>query len=153
MKSKFSIVIQNSEIAGNPKETLGQITIGDFMETFTIALNDWSIEDYKKSWRCALQRLIEGCSAVGLMVWMHPPQIQANRRALILYRKENAVFVQDRLFPIGGDVTPEFDEELNLINIGARKTIMKNGMQISEWKTDIDSIRRFLDFIQSDACR
>ena len=121
----------------------GFIRVGDFREEFTVTLNHRSIQDYQHHWLNALQRLVHGASAVGLMTWMNAPDSPGHFRAWLLYREGELAYAQDRLYP-WPDIQPLFDEEEQLVDIGQRQTHTEEGERISEWSLPMSAVEAFL---------
>ena len=120
----------------------GFIRVGDFREQFVLTLNYWSIQDYQLHWRDALQRLVNGAPAMGLMTWMNAPDSPGHFRAWILYREGELAYVQDQLYP-WPDIQPKFDDE-QLVEIGQRQTHTEEGERISEWSLPMTAVAAFL---------
>lgn len=148
MTSFFDIAVDRSPDPGNPNGRLGVIRIGDWQERFDLALGYWSPQEYETKWREALVRLVAGSQSVGLMSWMSSPRHESIRRAWILYREQQTVYIQDRLF-VGPQHKAVFDEAEHLVSIGPRETVADDGSRISEWKTDLAAIQAFLKRTES----
>ena len=122
----------------------GEIRIGGFVEGFELRLGWWSAQDYRRSWRQALQRLV-ACerSAVGLLTWRGEPSDRCTQRAWILFREGDRVFVQERLF-VGGEHPVDFDTDGQIVVREPRRERGADGERISQWETDLGSVARFL---------
>jgi len=139
---KFQILV-DKDISPKEREACGVIAIGCFRDRFIVTLDYWTAEQYQLKWQEELLRLLVGAPAVGLMTWMWP-NAEQNRRAWILYRKENSpvVYVQEKLYPAGTHA--EFDDQEHLISIAPRETNSEEDERVSEWKTDAIAILVFL---------
>jgi hypothetical protein len=121
---------------------MGQISIGDFTEEFSVIWTDTMPAAPEKHWRKALENLIGGTEAVALLA--------SPNRAWIAYRVGNDVFVQDQL--IGAQEWPGSIDALGqLTNAPVRKTISEDGQKISEWRTSIHEIKTFLASVNRSA--
>ena len=120
---------------------IGKITIDDFWETFEMALNYWSVEDYERQWREGLER-IKNYDTSCLVASIHDP---AKRHYLLwwpLYKEGGKVLIQNYLFV----------DELYIKNIGDRsftvencyefippkKMLTEEGNKISTWIVDLE---------------
>lgn len=128
----------------NDQTALGRILIGSFCERFELITSYWSTLDYQEHWQNALHYLISHRqSAVALMTWMAPVSVEAIRRAWILYRENDRVFVQERVF-IPGEHPATFDNNEMMVNLRPRETRDEEGNKISEWETSVAAIKGFL---------
>jgi hypothetical protein len=121
----------------------GKIVAGDFVEYFQLELCDWSVTDYSRSWRRALEELVADVPAVALMTWCAGPANPIVRRAWTLYREAHTVFVQEQLF-VPGDHRFELDPTGRVVNLPPRETLSDDGETISTWVTDLHAIGEFL---------
>lgn len=126
----------NVQYLQETKLAYGRIYIGNFQEKFMIALNNWSIEDYKKQWQLALKRLAthnKSCFAITVtstrfFYWA-------------LYKEQDIIYIQN-IFLLEEYfveitkkqiITPE-----NCFNfIVPRKQYDEDGEKISEWSVRI----------------
>ena len=127
----------------NSKPAAGRIIIGDFKEKFSLEIYEWSPKDYQRSWLLALQEMVDGAKSVSLMTWAANPSSQIVRRAWILYRKDNTVYIQERLF-IPEDKSFVMDKSGRVINHSPRRTKSVDGGPISEWTTNITAIKVYI---------
>jgi hypothetical protein len=107
-----------SEPDGPP---LGQITIGDFTERFAC----FAADSRELKWKEQLQRLVDG-QPVALLV--HDP-----RFAWVIYRAGDTCFVQQ-----------QFSRDGTFRDLSARTSATDDGQPVSEWRTSVAAIRRFL---------
>ena len=98
----FSIDIERgiggSEFARQSSRLLGRITVGDFTESFHVALDFWSPRDYRASWKRALGRLlsadvIDSC----LIASVGDPETANFVTCWPLYRCKEKVYVQNSI--------------------------------------------------------
>ena len=117
----FSIRILPPEASEPDGPPLGEITIGDFTESFAC----YPADSREAKWREQLQALVDG-KAVALLV--HDP-----RFAWVLFREGDVCFVQQKL-SLDGTFT----------DIGGRTLVTEDGDPVSEWSTSVSDIRAFL---------
>ncbi|MBA3537477.1 hypothetical protein H0X48_05775 [Candidatus Dependentiae bacterium] len=74
----------------------GKITIGDFDERFNIALEDWSIDDYKRQWQEGLERIkTHGKSC--LVSYVQDPSKSPFINWWPMYKIDNKIYVQNHI--------------------------------------------------------
>jgi len=130
----------------------GEITIGDYKETFVMPLNSWTLEEYKQQWKEGVDRLKthnESC-LVNLIQNMNAnPMVEM----WTLHKVNNTVYIQQQL------LNRMIAEELNIpikISEFNSKTCYKfinhrianekghgvneDGEELSEWNVNINDI-------------
>src|SRR3990167_8914107 len=105
LANRFSIEVVNKRpeiIDGLPFYT-GEITMGDYKETFQMSINSWSLEDYKQQWGEGLARIKmhdKSCLVVYIQQHMLSKKILEYRNSRLdieTFSKENCYeFVRDR---------------------------------------------------------
>lgn len=115
----------------------GEITIGNFKETFYSSLSYWKTEDYHRQWIEGLNRIIH-VSQSCLVTNIFDPNIAQRLEWWILYKENETVFIQNELFAasvyksfIGIDRPFTPDTCYNFIT--PRQTHTEDGDKISEW--------------------
>ncbi|MDF7802095.1 hypothetical protein P4C99_21670 [Pontiellaceae bacterium B1224] len=127
---------------------LGEIQIGDFIESFEVCPCYWNHQKYKEKWIENIELLLTGeVSACCLTTWMHKPNSDDNYRGWILYREKEHIFIHEVLFWHPGNV-PTFDQNENIISIPLRETEDEEGNEISEWEVDLQSIQEYIKSTQ-----
>jgi hypothetical protein len=139
MKPLFRIEPLEPEEGALPR---GRIQISRFVEDFELD-ESWDPPTYARHWRAELARLVAGAPAVALTTWAAPSSELANRRAWVLYRAGEMVFVREHLFP-AGELPVEVSAEGAILTILPRSALSEDGDRISEWRTTIQAIRDFL---------
>lgn len=121
----------------------GQIQIGNFEERFEMLLGYWTIDDYKKQWKLGLERILnhnESC----LVAEIQDPQKAPWLVTWVLYRDGNTIYIQNHTLVKKSDIKAlkqksfTFDNYYEYINPRGRSE------EVSEWVTDLDSIKKFL---------
>ncbi|SRR5579872_2699841 len=118
----------------------GKIRIGDFSETFTASMARWSTSQYELHWIAALQRILDGAGRSVLITSYVDPFPEGFLFCWPLYRGGETIHVQNRLLFFDQLLAP-FDPNHPWDSIHARRTTNDEGQRISEWTTDVDSIR------------
>ncbi len=124
----FSIRLLPEDQVTDDGARIGEIVIDAFRERFACHQVDVPMERMESSWRRALQRLVDG-EGEGAVALVHDP-----RFAWIVYRMDSQCAIQQKF-----SCTGEFGR------IPPRRTQTESGENISEWRLDIGSIRRFLN--------
>lgn len=120
------------------------IVIGDFTESMNIPLTYWNINDYKKSWLKSLEEGSTKKNHAALAVSMYEPELANFVFVWVLYFKAEIVHVQNSIIFL--EEQKSFSPEKINEFIDERTTHDEDGMKISEWSTDLDSV---LDFYKS----
>lgn len=120
------------------------IIIDDFIESMNIPLTYWNISDYKKSWLKSLEEGLTKKNHAALAVSMYEPVLANFVFVWVLYFKAEKVHVQNSIIFLEEhkNFSPEKINEF----IDERTTHDEDGMKISEWHTDLNSV---LDFYHS----
>jgi hypothetical protein len=121
----FAIRLLPESERGPSGERLGEITLGTFHERFACSSAKASIIPLESQWRDALQALIGGSPVVALQ--------HDSRFAWVVYREGKDCYVQQKLSLHGN-----FDDLL------PRETVSSDGDRISEWRTTLAAIERFV---------
>lgn len=123
------------------------IIIDEFSEMMHIPLSYWNIEDYKKSWLKSLDEALAGKKHAVLVVSMYEPERANFIFTWVLYFHGDKVYVQNKVLFL--DEYPDFT--LDKVNdfIEPRITHNEDGMKISEWNTDINSVLGFYHSLKS----
>ena len=98
LANRFSIEVVNKRpeiIDGLPFYT-GEITIGDYKETFQMSINSWSLEDYKQQWGEGLAR-IKTHDKSCLVDYIHDIKIDPMIEMWVLFKVEDMVYVQQHM--------------------------------------------------------
>jgi len=121
----------------------GKIKVGDYAETFVSSLVCWTAADYQRQWLEACERLVGGESVSALIVSYVNPALSEFLVWWPLYRDGDVVHVQNELL-IYEQVPTPFVVEDPWSSVRERLIANDDGMEISEWDTQIQSIRDFL---------
>ena len=120
------------------------IIIDEFSEMINIPLFYWGVGDYKNSWIRSLEEGFGNKKHATLAVSMYEPENTNFIFTWVLYFYDEKVFIQNKLLFL--DELPGFSVDGINDFIGPRITHNEEGMKISEWSTDLNSV---LDFYNS----
>jgi hypothetical protein len=136
--------IELLEQDGPPEDSIrGRITVGAFTEEFEASLTFWTADDYRASWRAALSVLAGGETTVSCLVSSITDPATSNFVfCWPLYRDGDDVYVQSSLIFLD-EISGKFDPARPWLFVQPRSTVDEDGNRISEWHTDIASIRQF----------
>ncbi|BCQ36920.1 hypothetical protein ERHA54_45310 [Erwinia rhapontici] len=122
------------------------IIINDFEEKVYLPLSYWSLSDYRESWKSEVEEGLNKNSHSVLAVSMYESSKANFIFSWVLYYSGNDVFIQNKIIFL--DEHPNFTVESINSCIGSRKTHTEDGMQISEWHTDLNSIKLFYNSLK-----
>lgn len=144
----FGIFPNGSPISENDEMVLPtSIIIDSFTEPVHIPLSYWSFEDYKKNWLMSLEEGIVSKKHSALAVSMYEPDHTNFIFIWIIYFSDKKVFVQNSVLFL--DECPGFAPEHINNFIEPRVTHNEDGVKISEWSTDLNSILTFYNSLKN----
>lgn len=128
----------------------GQITIGDFKESFIMPLDSWTIEEYKQQWREGLERIKTHNSSCLIATLSGLKRDYPFIILWALYKENDTIFIQnkllfDEIFEQISQGLPPFNSKTCYLYLLPRKTTSSSGNKISEWKTNLNAINEFLE--------
>ena len=121
----------------------GRITLGEFSEEFVAPLVFWSVDDYRKQWRDAAERIVNGeaCSCFAASMRESPDD-----GAIFLwtaYKLADSVYFQHKLL-LSETAEGAFEPSNIYAQIDERQTKTENGSQISEWRVSVSDVACWL---------
>jgi hypothetical protein len=137
------------EFIGNPQIEFGElaarglITFGEFSEEFVAPLTFWTMDDYRRQWREAAGRILNGNERSCFVAAM---RVSPHDGAVFLwpaYRDGEAVHIQHKLL-LPEIVKGIFDTSNPYAQISERRTMTEGGEPISEWQVSVADIALFL---------
>ena len=145
----FAIEVVDSaaseDVQGASSEAVGRITVGEFAETFRMDLSFWSVSDYRRSWKRALQVLVDDEAAISCLISsITDPENSNFVFCWPLYRSGEDVYVQNSVVFLD-ELDSRFDPEEPWHFMRPRCAIDDDGNRISEWSTGMTELRLFLE--------
>jgi hypothetical protein len=142
MKMNLSISIINRVPKRRELTVMGQIQIGDFEEYFDAPLDWWSVEDYERQWKEALNRLVDHDRSC-FVVAINDPKCRPFIEWWKLYKAGNKIYIRNSIVLeniykdlIGNSL---FTVETCYNFIPPRGDVYnEDGIKISEWVVDWD---------------
>ena len=121
-----------------------EIRISDFSERFVAPIEQWMLEDYDQQWKIAATRIIQGAVKGYLMASMRDPEKSDFVSVYAMYREGERVYVQNQIIICrGNEETIRSGDLSSLVN--DREIETEDGERISEWKTSIEELKRFVE--------
>ena len=117
----------------------GQISIGEFKESFIMPLNSWTINDYKQQWKEGIERLKNHNNSC-LVTTVQNLHSNGMGMMWVLYKVGDDIFIQNHL--LNREILKEFGDSQKIKNftpkmcygfISSRKTLTEYGTKVSEW--------------------
>ena|SRR5215467_6992418 len=139
----FSIAFTGKFADDDPSVAIGEIKLGEYLESFQAILGFWTMEDYEKSWLTALRRLVGGASTSCLVTSLTDPGNSEYVVTWPLYRSDDEVFVQNQLIFLN-QLGRRFEPQAPWEFIEPHAIIDEDGHQISEWQVQLKDIQDFL---------
>ncbi|MGG6156964.1 hypothetical protein ACQSFC_25295 [Salmonella enterica] len=122
------------------------IIIDEFSEMMNIPLSYWNIDNYKDNWLKALEDGLVNKKHATLAVSMYEPEDTNFIFTWVLYFSGDDVFVQNNILFL--DECPGFTPERINYFTEPRETHNEDGIKISEWNTDLDSVIDFYETLK-----
>lgn len=120
----------------------GEITIGNFKESFHMPLDCWAMNDYQRQWREGLERIKthnQSCLVANVQGLPLTPYI--NWWILYKDKRENKLFVQNHILVEEIYTSQVGNKSFTIENcynyIQPREIIDEEGNKISEWSIDL----------------
>ncbi|QLR41977.1 hypothetical protein HV346_04540 [Enterobacter sp. RHBSTW-00994] len=117
------------------------IVIDEFTEKMNIPLTYWSIEDYKLSWLRSLEEGLITKKHATLAVSMYESKSVNFIFTWLLYFQGDKVFIQNKILFL--DECDGFTAIRINDFVEPRSIYTEDGIKISEWITDLDSVIDF----------
>ena len=137
------------EFIGNPQIEFGELAargrigLGEFSEEFVAPLVFWTVDDYRRQWNEAAERILDGSGQSCFVAAMRESPLDGAIFLWLAYKDGEAVYIQHKLL-LPELVKGDFDM-LNLYaQVGERRTLSEEGEPISEWRVSVEDIARFL---------
>ena len=136
MKLLMKVISNKPEMIDNIPSVWGEIIIGDFKETFVIPLEYWTLKDYERQWKDALEKIKKNTKSILITAVQDPakaPFIEwwpMYRYRKKIYIRNNIIFGEFYKKKIGNKLfTPETCYDF----VPDRTTKFSKGIKPSEW--------------------
>lgn len=122
---------------------LGLITIGSYLERFVAPIAYWDVIHYRRHWRQATTRIVQGSLTSALITSMYDPAVANFIYWWPMYRLGDTVHFQNHILFLNELQTP-FDPNDPFRFVPERLVINSDSEKISEWSTSIEDLVVFL---------
>jgi hypothetical protein len=148
-KFKIEVISKKPKKIDGLLSHMGQITIGDYKETFVMPLNSWTLEEYQQQWKEGLERIKNrntSCLVTTVQNFDSHPLIEM----WSLYKEGDKVFFHVQL--INRTIAKELNLPIKLSEFSVKtcyqfinprltneegEGIGYDGEKISEWSIDL----------------
>ena len=138
--SIFSISLSDEQRLEEGLCGLGEITIGDFSESFRASLSYWNRQDYFEQWMNALNEItvLKRSKAV-IISSMYDPDTANFILCWVMYNLGDLVCFQNHIFFLDNLITPFNEKNMSKL-IPDREQVTEEGERISEWTISLIDI-------------
>jgi hypothetical protein len=123
--------------------SIGEIKIGNMLETFDMAMGYWTASEYKSQWIDGLKRVALGKDSA-LITSLTDPTSANYIVWWTLYARGSEVLVHNQLL-ILDHLTQAFKVDHPYAHVPSYSNRNEDGEEISEWVTTVAEIGVFLD--------
>lgn len=124
--------------------SIGEIRIDDFCETFEMPMLYWRSGDYEKQWTEALRRLIEGENTSSLVTSILDPTYSNFIFWWPLYRFGEQVKIHNQIL-FFNKLDGPFEIKNLYRHIPPYLNKTEDGEEVSEWVTSVSALETFLN--------
>ena len=135
--------VTNPQIEFGELSARGRITLGEFSEEFVAPLVFWTVDDYRRQWHEAAERILNGCEQSCFVAAMRESPLDGAIFLWLAYKHGEAVYIQHKLL-LPELVKGGFDTSNPYAQIDERRIVSEEGEPISEWQVSVGDIARFL---------
>lgn len=126
----------------------GRITIGNWSEQFFSPTVFWTKNDYLDNWQSELNKILNGKKSAKLITKMYNPKSMNFFMSWVLYRDKKVIYIQQQAFFLE-DMEKPFDLDNFYKQDLIRETHDEDGDKLSEWKTTIFSIEKYMGVLSN----
>lgn len=138
----FGIFAEDTPITMDTELVLpAHIIIDDFQEKLNLPLTYWKLSDYKLSWLKSLEIGLANKNHAALAVSMYGPGKSNFIFVWVIYFEDEKAYLQNSVIFLD-EHTDFMPDKINEF-IEPRTTRDDDGMKISEWCTDLNSVYSF----------
>jgi hypothetical protein len=117
--------------------------LGDFAESFHASLAYWSPRDYRRSWREAIVRLMDGTTPSAFVTSMEDPEVANFIRWWPMFLVDREVRIHEHLLFLDQLAAP-LDATNLFASVPAYSSHSDEGEPISEWRLPVESLASFM---------
>lgn len=139
----FSIDLLDEPASDIESGRLGLITIGSYVERFVASIAHWDVTHYRRHWRQAITRIVQGSVTSALITSMYDPAVANFIYWWPMYRLGDTVQFQNHILFLNELETP-FEPNDPFRFVPERVVINSDGEKISEWSASIADLESFL---------
>ena len=139
----FSIVLLDEPASDIESGRLGLITIGSYQERFVAPITYWDVTNYRRHWRQAITRIVQGSVTSALITSMYDPAVANFIHWWPMYRLGDTVYFQNHILFLNELETP-FEPNDPFRFVPERVVINSDGDKISEWSAPIADLESML---------
>lgn len=143
VKMAFSIDLLDEPASDLESGRAGLLIIGSYVERFVAAIDYWDVALYRRHWRQAITRIVQGSVTSTLITSMYDPSVANFIYWWPLYRLGDTVRFQNHILFFNELQTP-FDPNDPFRFVPERLTVNNDGEKISEWSASISDLESFL---------
>lgn len=139
----FSIELLDEPVSDIESARLGLITIGSYVEHFVAAIDYWDVTYYRRHWKQALTRIVQGSETSALITSMYDPSVANFIYWWPMYRLGDTVRFQNHIL-FFNELQTSFDPNDPFRFVPERTIVNMDGEHISEWSASIADLESFL---------
>ncbi|HKV34163.1 MAG TPA: hypothetical protein VJP89_07580 [Pyrinomonadaceae bacterium] len=140
----FSIALLDEPASDIESGRSGLITIGSYVERFVAPIGYWDVIHYRRHWRQAVTRTIQGSVTSALITSMYDPAVANFIYWWPMYRLDDTVYFQNHILFLNELETP-FEPNDAFRFVPERVVINSDGEKISEWSAPITDLESYLN--------
>lgn len=140
----FSIELLEQSPHGPDSVRFGIITIGSFVERFTVATDYWGVTQYRRHWREAVTRIVQGFGTSALITSMYDPAVANFICWWPMYLMDHTVYFQNHILFLS-ELDRPFDPNDPFRSVPERARINSDDDKISEWSASLAELESFLN--------
>jgi hypothetical protein len=123
----------------------GEITLGEFVESFPLLTSLWSESEYEQQWVGAIRALVDHrVSRAMLVTDIEPTQDNDVIVYFVLFREGSRVFVHERFMRPAPRIDVRVPEAIEAIIPPRLQGREDEQAEVSEWVVTVDDLRDFL---------
>jgi CdiI N-terminal domain len=140
----FCIKVLNS-ISIDGGTPVGEIALGEHLETFPLLITRWSIDEYVRQWWLAAEAIAHGTVQRCMFVTdIQPIEVSAGLSYWVLFRTQEGLVAQERFMRVVPDVDLFSPLETELVIPPRFLGNPEEDALVSEWEISLDELHQFV---------